>query len=77
MRLGPVLKELAPSALPLPWNRGRLKELELNIGHLTAFFLELLNDLARGQLAVGPALQIDETGPRIRAPALAAASDDE
>jgi hypothetical protein len=35
-------------------NRGRFKELELDIQYHTAFFLERLEDLARGALAVGP-----------------------
>ena len=50
-------------------NRGRLKELELDVGHPTAFFLEFFNDLARGPLAVGPVFQVDDTGPRVRAAA--------
>ena len=51
-------------------DRGRLEELELDVGHHTGLLVELLNDLARGLLAIGPGLQIDETGPCIRAAAL-------
>ena len=50
-------------------NRGRFKELELHVGHPAAFFLEILNDLARGPLALGPVFQVDDTGPRVRAAA--------
>jgi len=52
-------------------NLGRLKELELDIRYRTAFFLEQLKDLVRGELAVGPFLQLDEKRPVVRAPALA------
>src|SRR5262249_52211737 len=51
-------------------NRGRLEELELDVRQLLAGMLELLDDLLRSQLALGPGLQIDETGPGVRAPAL-------
>ena len=50
-------------------DRGGLIELELDVGHPTAFFLEIGDDLARGPLAVGPVLQVDDTCPRVRAAA--------
>ena len=50
-------------------NRGRLEELELHVAHPAAFFLELLDDLACGPLAVGPGLQVDDAGSRVRAAA--------
>src|SRR5512135_277245 len=51
-------------------DRGRLEEFQLHVGHLPAFFIELRDNLARGQLAFGPGLQVDEAGPRVRAAAL-------
>ena len=59
-----------PPAAPKPGTAGGSKNSSLTLVISTAFFLELLNDLARGQLAVGPVLQVDDTGPRVRAAAL-------
>src|SRR5205814_9267336 len=50
-------------------DRGRLEELELHVAHPAAFLLEIHDDLARGPLAVGPGLQVDDAGPRVRAAA--------
>ena len=51
-------------------DRGRLEELELHVAHPAAFLLEFHDDLACGPLAVGPGLQVDDAGPRVRAAAL-------
>ena len=59
-----------PPAAPKPGTAGGSKNSSFTLEISLPFLLELLDDLLRGQLAFGPGLQIDETGPRVRAAAL-------
>ena len=59
-----------PPAAPKPGTAGGSKNSSLTLDISRPFSSSSCNDLLRGHLAFGPGLQIDETGPRVRAAAL-------